>query len=168
MVEDESRVDEFLQKLEELDGMYVEVGILSSAGGEMLTIASVQEFGANITVTDKMRGYMAANFGVHLKQSTTSIKIPERSFIRSSFDAKQEQIYEQEELLAMVLEGQMTARGFYEALGQTCVDIIKDYLINEVNSPANSSLTTSIKGSSNPLVDTGKLVNSITYQIKKG
>ena len=165
-VEDKSRVDEVLNILEELESMYVVVGILSSTSGELIKIAAVQEFGADIPVTDKMRGFFAYNFGVNLKKSTTVIKIPERSYIRSSFDDKKSRVMELGDMLYEVVNGGMSPRNFYEALGQTCVGIIQDYMINEVNSPPNSGLTIANKGSSNPLVDTGRLVGSIDYEIK--
>lgn len=166
MVSDESRVDDLLSSLEELESMYVQVGILSSASGEMLIIANVHEFGCDIFVTEKMRGFFRYNFGVGLKRSTNVIKIPERSFIRSSFDNKREELMDNEDLLSQVVEGNLSAREFYTMLGEVCVGVIKDYLINEVNSPPNSSLTVANKKSSNPLVDTGRLINSIDYEIK--
>jgi len=42
----------------------------------------VHEFGAMITVTAKMRAYLAAVFGWHLRRSTTQIHIPARPFMR--------------------------------------------------------------------------------------
>lgn len=165
-VEDRSRVDEVVEILEELDSMYVVVGVLSKSGGELIKIAAVQEFGATIPVTDKMRGFFAYRFGINLKASTTEIKIPERSYIRSSFDDNETKLMELGDMLSGVLDGDMSPRNFYEALGQTCVGTIQDYMINEVKSPPNSGLTIANKGSSNPLVDTGRLVGSIDYEIK--
>lgn len=164
---DESKVEEVLKRLEELNSMYVEVGILSSSSGKILMIANVHEFGCSIQVTDKMRGYFLHAFGIPLRKSTTTIKIPERSFIRSSYDAKKQEIYKSEDLLHLVLEGSLSARSFYEALGETCVATIKNYLINEIKSPPNAPLTiANKKGKSNPLVDSGQLVGSIAYEIK--
>lgn len=165
MVEDSSRVDEIIRNLNELNSMSVEVGVLSSAGGELLMIANVHEFGCEIPVTDKMRGFFRYEFGVNLKASTTVIKIPERSFIRSSFDSNKEKIYTDGEALAYeVIEGKLSARNFYEILGQTCVNTIQNF-IRDLRGPANSGLTVARKGSSNPLVDTGRLLNSISYKV---
>ena len=165
-VSDISRVDDLLKALEELGSYETVVGILSSAGGELLTIAYVQEFGTTIQVTDKMRGYFRYNFNVNL--STPVIKIPERSFIRSSFDSKEPEIGQTgDELIISVLEGNINAYTFFDVLGQTAANTIRNYLINEVTSPPNSPLTVANKGSSNPLVDTGRLVNSIDYEVRK-
>lgn len=166
-VDDKTKVPELLANLKELESYQVAVGILSKSGGQMLMIANVHEFGCSIPVTNKMRGFLAYNYGVHLKRDTKVIKIPERSFVRSSFDNKSSEVHDKgEDLLAEVVKGNMSARAFYELLGQTCADTIREYMVNEVNSPANSSLTIANKGSSNPLVDGGQLAAAITYEIR--
>lgn len=165
---DNNNTDKLLKALRELESMSVVVGVLSSAGGELLMIANVHEFGCNIEVTEKMRGFFRHQFGINLKRDTKVIKIPERSFIRSSYDDKSTEITANgEDLITKVIEGELSARNFYEMLGQTCVNVIRNYIINNVTSPANSSLTIANKGGkSNPLVDTGRLVNSIDYEIR--
>ena len=45
---------------------------------ELSKIAAIQEYGAHISVTDKMRGFLAAAYGIYLKSSTTVITIPPR------------------------------------------------------------------------------------------
>lgn len=166
-VDDKSKVPELLQRLKDLESYYVAVGILSKSGGDMLMIANVHEFGCTIPVTDKMRGFLAYNYGVHLKRDTKVIKIPERSFVRSSFDNKSHQVSERgEDLIAKVVEGSLSARAFFEMLGQTCADTIRDYMVNEVNYPENSEMTKAIKESSNPLVNKGQLAAAITYEIR--
>lgn len=169
-VEDTSKVDEVLKRLEELDSMYIKVGILSSASGEILMIANVHEFGKDIKVTDKMRGFFLHHFGVSLKKDTKVIKIPERSFIRSSYDERKDQVGESgDSLLTKVINGDLAVRSFYELLGETTKNAIKEYLISNVNSPPNTALTIAAKhGKSNPLVNTGQLVNSIDYEIVGG
>lgn len=166
-VDDKSKVPELLQRLKDLESYYVAVGILSKSGGEMLMIANVHEFGCTIPVTDKMRGFLAHEYGVHLKKSTKVIKIPERSFVRSSYDDKRNEVSKKgEDLIVEVVNGGLSARSFYEMIGQTCADTIRDYMVNEVNSPANSEMTKTIKESSNPLVNKGQLAAAITYEVR--
>ncbi len=166
-VKDINRVPDFIKRLEELESMYVAVGILSKTDGEILMIANVHEFGTDIKVTDKMRVFFLYEFGIPLKPTTKVIRIPERSFIRSAYDNKSDEVYvDGAKLLDGVVEGTLSAKEFYTALGQVTVDVIKNYLISEVNSPPNTALTIANKGSSNPLVDTGRLVESIAYEIR--
>lgn len=166
-VEDKNGVPALLDRLRELESYQVAVGILSKSGGEMLMIANVHEFGCSIPVTDKMRGFLAYEYGVHLKRDTKVIKIPERSFVRSSYDNKKGEIGDKgEDLIRQVIDGALSARAFYEFLGQTCADTIRDYMVNEVDSPPNSEMTIKAKWSSNPLVDHGQLASAITYEVR--
>lgn len=53
-------------------------------------------------------------------------------------------------------------------LGQTCVQAIKDFIIAGI-APANTGLTTQNKGGkSTPLIDSGRLINAIDYEIVGG
>ncbi|CDZ74864.1 hypothetical protein ING2D1G_0705 [Peptoniphilus sp. ING2-D1G] len=166
-IKDVDRTDEVLKRLQELESMSVKVGILSSSSGEMLMIANVHEFGCDIPVTNKMRVFFLHNFGTWIKKDV--IKIPERSFIRSSFDDKKDSVEETgENLITQVVEGQLGARNFYEMLGQTCVQVIKEFITAGI-SPANTNLTIQNKnGKSTPLIDSGRLINAIDYEIVGG
>ncbi len=59
--------------------------------GEIAKIGAVHEFGAEIEVTPKMRAFLHSQ-GLHLRQSTTKIIIPERSFLRSTLSKKERAI----------------------------------------------------------------------------
>lgn len=48
--------------------------------GQPTTIAYVQEHGAAIPVTEKMRGFIAYTWGIYLKRSTTHIHVPGKQF----------------------------------------------------------------------------------------
>ena len=58
-----------------------------------VSIAAVQEFGATIRVTDKMRGYLHS-VGLHLKPDTKAIVIPPRPFLRPAWEEGQEEVHE--------------------------------------------------------------------------
>lgn len=166
-VEDKNGVPALLDRLRELESYQVAVGILSKSGGDMLMIANVHEFGCSIPVTDKMRGFLAYEYGAHLKKDTKVIKIPERSFVRSSYDSKKGEIGDKgEDLIRQVIDGTLSARAFYEFLGQTCADTIREYMVDEVDSPPNSEMTIKAKESSNPLVDHGHLAAAIAYEVR--
>lgn len=55
-------------------------------------LGAVHEFGASIEVTEKMRGYLHA-IGIHLKNDTTHVEIPARSFLREVLYNKEIQGY---------------------------------------------------------------------------
>lgn len=146
--------------IEALDGRKVKVGALS---GGHAWLAGIHEYGCTIPVTDKMRAYLHSQ-GLHLKQSTKVIKIPERSFLRSGFDENNRRILKQtERAIAQVLDGKLSADDMLEICGQQFATAIKKYMRN-LSSPANHPFTKEQKGSSNPLIDTGGLLESITYK----
>ena len=163
-VHDETRVPEFLKMLEELSTTHLEIGIFGEDGSDMLMIANVNEFGCNIKVTDKMRGYLAYK-GLHLKASTKEIRIPERSFIRSGYDLKKDKMINKGEyLLEKVLKLELPVDAFFDVLGQYIVGQIQEYFTS-IRSPKNHPFTAEQKKSSNPLIDTGHLRESITYKV---
>jgi phage gpG-like protein len=51
------------------------------SGKEMVDIALVHEFGAMVQVTQKMRGFFAVNFGIHMRADKKYIEIPARPFM---------------------------------------------------------------------------------------
>jgi len=63
-------------------------------------VAPYHEYGADILVTDKMRGFLAAS-GLHLKKDTTHIVIPRRAFMRPASDQLER------ELDSVSLQGKM-------------------------------------------------------------
>lgn len=60
------------------------VGTVGIASGKPTMIAKIQDQGATIPVTDAMRGFLSASYGIHLRQETTHIHIPGRRFWRLS------------------------------------------------------------------------------------
>lgn len=48
--------------------------------GKPSMIAKVQDRGTTVRVTEKMRGFLSARYGIHLRQETTHINIPGRHF----------------------------------------------------------------------------------------
>ena len=163
---DNSGLDEVIKNLEELEKYYVVIGVTSKAGGKLIMIANVHEYGCDIPVTDKMRGFFAYNFDVHLKKDTRVIKIPERSFIRSGFDKYHQEFADYQALLMAVVNGDISAKEFYTSIGHKGAVTIQNFLVDEVKSPANSGLTIRNKKSSNPLVDEGRLAGAIDYEVR--
>ena len=139
----------------------VEVGAFD---GEHSWLAGIHEYGCNIKVTDKMRAYLNAH-GLHLKKSTTTIHIPERSFLRAGHDANIDSVVKTAAaLLPDVLTGAIDERTLLREIGLTLSGKIKEHA-RDIKKPANHSFTVERKGSSNPLVDTGEMIGSITWRI---
>ena len=75
--------------LEAFAGKSVEAGVFANAGmngkTSLADIAVWNEYGVTIAVTPKMRAYFHSQ-DIHLKKSTTSIRIPARPFMRQAAD----------------------------------------------------------------------------------
>lgn len=164
-VKDESNVDELLKNIAELQKKTVNIGILGSTDSKTKMIAGVHEFGCNIDVTQAMRNYLHY-IGIHLRKETKVIKIPERSFIRAGYDASRADIEkETEKLIEYVVTQNISPNEAAELLGEMAKGEIQKFAI-ALRSPANASITIKNKGSSNPLVDTGKMIDSIDWEVK--
>lgn len=146
----------------ELNGRRVNVGVY----GEHAWLAGIHEYGCKIKVTDKMRAYLHSQ-GLHLKASTEYITIPERAFLRNGFDqGKDEVVKNAEAVLCDVLSGHMTVDMFLHGIvGLPLESKIKDYAI-DLTDPPNHPFTAGKKKSSNPLVDTGGMIGSITHRVE--
>ncbi|WP_436704247.1 hypothetical protein [Lactiplantibacillus plantarum] len=93
------------------------------------------------------------------------VHIPERSFIRSTFDEKLDSwIDEVANWLVEVIIGDMQAKTLMKRLGALIVGDIQSK-IKSIQEPANSPATIARKGSTSPLEDTGHLIQSITSKV---
>lgn len=139
----------------------VSVGYLG--GGEQAYIASIHEYGCNIKITPKMRAWLHAN-GLHVKDSTTHIKIPERAFLRNGFDENHTKVVD----VCEKALGKSLAAGdvdpVLENIGILLRDKIRDYAV-DLKAPINHPFTIERKGSNNLLVDSGDMVEAIAYEV---
>lgn len=155
-----NKIPKMVDTLQALNGKSVEIGALQ---GENAWLAGIHEYGLEIKVTPKMRAYLHHQ-GLHLKDSTDVIKIPERSFLRSGHDENADRILKQtERAISLVIDGKMSVDDLLDLYGQQFVTAIKKYM-RDLSSPENHPYTIEQKGSSNPLIDTGGMLESITWR----
>lgn len=163
-VKDTNNSEELLKELKKLKKSTITVGVIAP-DSELEMKAKVNEYGATIPVTDKMRGWFAAN-GYPLKKETKKIVIPERSFVRSGFDENVDGVYaKMRDLIGDVLSLEINADIFANMIGLEMSGKIQKQL-RDLRSPANSKMTVDKKGSSNPLIDSGQLVGSIRHEVE--
>lgn len=163
-VTDNSRVNDLLHTINELNKRKIQIGIFGNSGSKILMIATVNEFGCDIQVTDKMRSYLHSQ-GLHLKKDTSEIHIPERAFIRGGFDENKGKINRMvKDLLKKLFDFEITLEQFWNKIGTHVVGMVKEYMTS-LRQPSNHTYTIQKKGSSNPLIDTGELREKITYKV---
>lgn len=99
-----------------------------------------------------------------------SVNIPERSFIRAGYDNNRAAIEDiaSSALKRIVFEG-WDAETAASNIGMSIVGMIQEYMNQPFNFKGKSSITKATSNwPSNPLVETGRLRNSITYRIEGG
>lgn len=149
--------------LKNLSGRKVNVGHLD--GGEQAWLAAIHEYGLKIEITPKMRVWLHAN-GLHVKNSTTHIVIPERSFLRSGFDMYHEEVVKKAEaaLSNCIKKGDIDS--YLEMVGQLLRDRIVDYA-NDLKDPPKHPFTLQRNpGKINPLIVTGDMIQAITWEVE--
>lgn len=166
ILEDLARIK---RELEALGRMNLKVGIQGDADGELLTIANVHEYGCTIKVSPKMRGYFRHAFNVNLKATTEYINIPERSFIRASFDAGQQEMNDiVSKAFDKLMKGDMTAEQAMESIGLQLVQMTQNFINTGQVKPPKGEFAQERSSQYTPLVDSGRLVLSITHVIEGG
>lgn len=156
-----NKFPEMKQVAAELNGRKVNVGVF----GEQAWLAGIHEYGCKIKLTEKMRAYLHSQ-GLHLKASTEYITIPERAFLRNGYDINIKKVIKDgNTVIGYVLDGSISTDEFLKMIGLILSSHIKDYA-TILNNPPNHPFTTRRKGSSNPLVDTGDMISSITYEVE--
>lgn len=156
-------LSKFITTIKDLDGRSVKAGV---PDGEQAWLAGIHEFGLNIAVTPKMRAFLHAN-GLHLSPSTTEIRIPERSFLRNGFDASRNDVKKQaERALKSMTNGALDADDVLELIGSTLAKKIQTYA-RDLGTPAKHPFTLKMNGGkANPLIDSGDMINSITFEVE--
>lgn len=144
-------------------------------------LGAIHEFGATITVTDKMRNYLHSQ-GLHLKKDTMTVVIPTRSFLRMPLMSAEGK----KELLNVVKSQLSNEFKAAELKSDTANKILDDtvHLLAETAylrvlqafesggfgkwAPISEFTAQRRYNAGNPpLTDTGGLRRSISYEIKK-
>jgi hypothetical protein len=169
-IKDTNNIDKIVKNLQKINGKKIKVGVFGGEKHEnseidMADLASIHEFGCEIQVTPKMRAWFTAN-GYPLKKETTVIRIPERSFLRSGYDENIDTISKKiEEMVPDVIAADVDPKVFMDAIGVEFAGLIQKKM-RDLKNPPNSQMTIERKGSSNPLIDTGRLVSSIRHEVE--
>ena len=157
--------------IKKLHGKNIKVGHLD--GGEQAWLAGIHEYGCDIEITPEMRAWLQYN-GLHVKDSTTHIHIPERAFLRNGFDEHHKAVVDKCEkaLGACLAEGNIDP--VLDSVGVLLRDKIRDYGV-DLRTPPNHPFTIERKGSSNPLVgggdqsdnsNGGDMLEALTYEVE--
>ena len=136
---DRDGLDKVRAAMKKASGSAVKVGVLGSEGSDQVMIATWNEFGTET--------------------------IPERSFMRSTMRAEQDKYTDaMAKGMERVLSGKMSVE---QVLGLVGLQVVSDVqkTITDLDDPPNADATIERKGSSNPLIDTGRMRQSISFDV---
>lgn len=115
-------------------------------------------------------GVLAVNEDVALRATVNEFgspekNIPERSFLRKTFDEKRTPLRDvQKRALSRVIAGKITVEEGLSIIGQWFQREVQR-TITDTYSPPNAPSTIAKKGSSHPLIDTGEMRQAIAYEV---
>jgi len=138
--------DRIMAAIPELRGATVDIGIqedagVSDDGTTVATYAFFNEFGTE--------------------------HIPARPFMRGAADEQKNRWYNFiERSLNLVIQGKLGLTPALNMIGERAADDTRQYAV-KLSSPPNADSTIAAKGSSNPLFDTGRMVQSIRHVAKR-
>ena len=153
-----------------------------SNGASIGGIAAVQNYGAKIPVTDKLRGWFGANYDVHFKQSTHYLIIPPTHFMENC-QTKNKEKWKAAFIQAWgkVFAGDATAESALSVVGDLIAGDIGQ-AIADVSSPPLSPITVKMRlggyaknnkkipeksGIGKRLVDTGQMIDPVSHKVEK-
>lgn len=158
VIDDRKKWDEMTAAVKSIKGgNYVDIGLFGEQESDLVAYATKNEFG---DPTNMFHGRPAP--------------IPERSFIRSTFDENQEDIIKQIDKVKIdILMGKVNKDTFLKRLGlwferkvKEKIDHSKEWAVP--NAPATIAMkSTSAGRGDQPLVDTGRMKQSITHRLVK-
>jgi hypothetical protein len=144
------------ERAQQIKDAYVKVGVLADdekggmhyEGGELTVaeIAAINEYG------------------------TQDGRIPSRSFLRSTFEARREELAEMgREFIEKVVDGKLDLAIALGRMGAWLANKVKRAITDGTGiEPENRPSTVRKKGSSRPLVDTGRMLAAITWSVIVG
>lgn len=112
-------------------------------------------------------------FGHHLSSTWLGHKgfvsvssTPERPFMRSTFkENRKKWVQDVADNVQFLLNGTVKPEAFVESLGSVMESAIKQKII-DIDDPPNSLQVSIDKGSNNPLIDTGRMIQSVTHEAR--
>lgn len=157
-VRDRNRIPEALKQIARVNQLEARVGIFDDAPG-LANIARLNEFGVDITVTAAFARKLRALADEHnaptdgLPREGDVLRIPERSFVRSTADAQEDAVAQaMPTALARVMLGELDG---YEALMEIA-KMVQQAVIDRVASGQGLApldpFTIAVSGESRPLI----------------
>lgn len=135
----------------------VEIGIFSEKGGDLVIYASANEFG------------VPSGFGSgQLAGKYHNVAIPERSFLRSTYEeCKPEIIKKIEKIKIQIFAGQFDGAAFFTELGAWFKGKVQEKIAQGDFTPNAPSTLAAKAPKTHPLINTGRMRQSVAFRLVK-
>jgi hypothetical protein len=140
--------DEYRNAFKTLQSKSIKVGLFAAVGDKVLTKGIVNEFGTTQAGKNK------------------NITIPERSFIRSTYNKQYKKVHKRfDQIVKSFSNRSYNVVSKMKLIGmEQAAETQKT--ITDLRTPPNATSTIAKKGSSNPLIDTGELRSKISSEVR--
>ncbi len=93
-------------------------------------------------------------------------RVPERSFLRAGLNEKKAELRKvwKQRLAKQILEGKITPEKALRKIGLWAQTVVQNK-IRSLKTPPNNDRTIARKKSSNPLIDTGHMIQSVRFEV---
>jgi len=153
----------YRESLKKLNGASVQFGLPAGTNNLLLKIALDNEQGAVRKVSEKQKAFRKRE-GAQIGDSN-EVVIPERSFLRSSFDENEKVLYEKSAEVYDQVTGGGSLKGSLDRLGVFGVKLIREKLKNGPFKE-NDPFTRKKKGEGKkPLENRGTLPEAMTHKV---
>jgi hypothetical protein len=153
------------KEMKKLNKSYTAIGFFGHGGkpsNDMAARAAVNELGAKIRVTQKMRWFFLFKFGKMLMKRI--LYIPKRPFMKQTYEKNKNKINKKcDQEYMNIVKGKSSVKQALSRLGEWYTGHVK-VTIRKGNFKANAPLTIQQKNSSKPLMDTGQMWNSVRHR----
>lgn len=158
VVKDVNRIPKALHQLNRMQARQVKVGIFDDAP-KLVAIGAMNEFGTDIPVDAELHRKLRMLAREHgaptdtLPKEGGRLRIPERSFLRSTADEKADDITQVSE--GEVTEMMLGEKDAYEAMrkvGRELQDAVIDKVARGTDFAPNDPFTIALKGHAHPLI----------------
>lgn len=123
---------------------------------------------ASVTVGGGKGTLSLIEIAVYNEFGTSDGHVPERSFVRAWFDENEPRLREMlVVLMHKAIKGDIDRQQVLDQMGQYCVGSIQERISAGI-APDNAPSTVARKHSTKPLIDTGLLRSSVSYEIREG
>lgn len=145
-------------------------------GEPIAGIAYIQNYGAVINVTDKMRGYLGVR-GLHLRKDKHQVVIPPTHFMQKAIGQQKKWRDIAHEIYSLVIFGDMSDEEALKLMGETLRGSILESMIDGHYSPDSAATVFLYRNAykdqkttgdiAKRLSHTGQMINALSYKVEK-